>query len=163
MPRKKKVTPELIARSGELAYAGFTDKQIYEAMDISYTTFYAKDELVEIVKSKRMLLREEVASSLLANAKSGDTASTIFLSKRLGLHQASGYKKGPLKTPQDAIAEMEKLYAASDEIPQELFNSIRGVIMDFVKMFETVELDEEIRKITEFMDEHKGRKRHGKN
>lgn len=158
---KKVVTPSIIKRAGELAYAGFTNKQIHEALRISSTAFYDDKVITDTVKEERARLREEVASSLLANATSGDTASTIFLSKRLGLHQASGYKKGPLKTPQDAITELGRLYDASDEIPQELFNSIRGVIMDFVKMFETVELESEIQKITEFMNEQKGRKRRG--
>ena len=147
MARKKKITEELINRAGEFAKSGFSDKQIYEAVDLSHTSFYRNSELVATVKANREELRRTVADALLNSALGGETASLIFLSKRLGLHQSiTGYKKGRLKTPKDATIELEKLYHASinGDAPMELINSVGKIINDFVKTYEVSNLEDRI-------------------
>lgn len=147
MARKKKITEELINRAGEFAKSGFSDKQIYEAVSLSHTSFYGNSELVATVKANREELRRTVADALLNSALGGETASLIFLSKRLGLHQSiTGYKKGRLKTPKDATIELEKLYHASinGDAPMELINSVGKIINDFVKTYEVSNLEDRI-------------------
>ena len=156
MARKKKITPELISKAGELAKAGFSNKQIYEALDISNTAFYGNEELVHTVKEQRQELRKEVADALLENAVGGDTSSLIFLSKRLGLHQSIGnYKKGSLKTAKDAIIELEKLYHVTidGDAPLELINAAGKILNDFVKTYEVSEIEERIKKLEDSIDE----------
>ena len=147
MAAKKKITPQLIEQAGEFAKSGFSDKQIYEAVDLSHTAFYGNAELVATVRTQRQKLRKTVADTLLQSAVGGDTASIIFLSKRLGLHQSiTGYKKGRLKTPKDAVRELEKLYHASisGDAPMELINAVGKIINDFVKAYEVSSLEERI-------------------
>ena len=152
MARKPKVTPELIETAGELAYHGFSDKQIMEAVDIGRNTYYTNDALKDTVKEKRRELRKKVSDALLENAVGGDTASIIFLSKRLGLHQSiTGYKKGALKTAKDAVKELERLYHATvdGDAPLELVNTVAKIINDFTKTYEVSELEERITKLEE--------------
>ncbi len=152
MARKPKITPELIEQAGELAYHGFSDKQIMEAVDISNAAYYKHEELINTVKSRRQELRKKVADALMETAVGGDTTALIFLSKRLGLHQSiSGYKKGSLKTSKDAIRELEKLYHASisGDAPLELINTVGKILNDFVKTYDTVELEERLTRIEE--------------
>ena len=155
---RKKITPELIEKAGELAHHGFSDKQIHEAVDISHTAFYRNVELVDTVKEKRQELRQKVADALLESAVGGDTASLIFLSKRLGLHQSIGnYKKGSLKTAKDAIIELEKLYHASvdGDAPMELINATVKILNDFVKAYDAVDLEDRIVALEKRLDDEK--------
>ncbi len=149
MARKKKITPELIQQAGEFAHSGFSDKQIYEAPDISSSSFYANPELVEAVKTNKEELRRRVADALLETAVGGDTTALIFLSKRLGLHQSINYKKGKLKTPKDATIELEKLYHASvsGDAPLELINAVGKIINDFVRVYEVSDIEERIEEL----------------
>ncbi len=159
MARKKKITDELIQKAGEFAKCGFSDKQIFEALDISHTAFYGNADLVATVKTNKEELRKEVADALLNNAVGGDTSSLIFLSKRLGLHQSiSNYKKGKLKTAKDAVIELEKLYHASisGDAPLELINAVGKILNDFVKTYEAADIEERLTKIEEAIsNEHK--------
>jgi len=142
--RKPKVTPELISIASELSKAGFSDKQIYESLDISHTAFYKNVELISTVKNERQELRKVVSDALLNTAVGGDTTALIFLSKRLGLFQST-YKKGQLKTSADAAVELERLYhAAGDGVPTELINSLSKVLNDFTKTLEVGELEKRI-------------------
>ncbi len=154
MSRKKKITPELIAKAGELAGAGFSDKQIFVALDISSSSFYANLELVEAVKTAKEELRKRVSDSLLETAVGGDTTALIFLSKRLGLHQSIGnYKKGSLKTAKDAVIELEKLYHATinGDAPIELINAVGKILNDFVKTYEIAEMEERLQALEKVM------------
>ena len=149
MARKKKITEELIATAADFAKAGFSDQQIIEAVGIASSTFYVNSELTDIVKKQRQELRKEVADALLNSAVGGDTSALIFLSKRLGLHQSINYKKGKLKTAKDAAVELEKLYHASvsGDAPLELVNAVGKILNDFVKLYETTEIEERIIKL----------------
>ena len=116
-------------------------------MGISHTAFYGNDDLISTVRRQRRELRKTVADALLERAVGGDTASLIFLSKRLGLHQSiSNYKKGSLKTAKDAIKELEKLYHASisGDAPLELINAVGKILNDFVKTYEVSEIEERL-------------------
>ena len=153
---KRKVTSELIAKAGELAKAGFSDKQIMQAVGISYTAFYKYEDLTETVKTARQELRTEVADALLERAVGGDTSALIFLSKRLGLHQSiANYKKGRLKTAKDAIKELERLYevSVSGDAPLELVNAIQKILNDFIKAVEVSDLEERIEALEEKTNE----------
>ena len=147
MGKKKVVTAERIKEAGELAYSGFSHKQIYEALGIASSTFYANKELVEAVKKKQEKLRKTVSDSLLETAVGGDTTALIFLSKRLGLHQSINYRKGKLKTQKDAIVELEKLYHATvnGDAPLELINAVGKILNDFVSVYERVDLEDRIK------------------
>lgn len=156
MARKKKITKELIEKAGEFAKCGFSDKQIFEALDISHTAFYGNVDLIATVKTNKEALRKEVANALLNNAVGGDTSSLIFLSKRLGLHQSiSNYKKGTLKTSRDAVTELEKLYHASisGDAPLELINAVGKILNDFVKTYELVDIEDRLTKIEESIND----------
>ena len=141
MARKPKITTELIKQAVELATAGFSDKQIFTALDLSSSTFYANMELMETIKKARNDLRKKVSDALMDSAVSGDTTAMIFLSKRLNLFQNS-YTAGGLKSAKDALTELEKLYQAGvdGEIPIELINTISKILNDFVKTLEVSEL-----------------------
>ncbi len=154
MGRKKKITEAFILEAGELAKSGFSDKQIYEALRISHTAFYANIELVEAVKRSREELRKQVADSLLETAVGGDTTALIFLSKRLGLHQSINYRKGRLKSQKDAIIELEKLYHASisGDAPLELINTVGKILNDFISAIDKTEVEERLAKLEEELD-----------
>lgn len=152
---KRKVTPELIAKAGELARAGFSDKQIYQAVDISSPLFYRNVELLNTVKTARQELRAEVADALLERAVGGDTTALIFLSKRLGLHQSiANYKKGSIKSGKDALRELERLYqaSASGDAPLELVNALQKIIADYIKVYEVTDIEERLAKLEEKAD-----------
>lgn len=155
MARKKKITPELIATAGELAKSGFSDKQVYEAIGIASSTFYASKELTETVKKARQELRKEVADSLLETAVGGDTTALIFLSKRLGLHQSLNYKKGKLKTQKDAVVELEKLYhtSISGDAPLELINAVGKILNDFIGAVDKADIEARLDQIEKELHE----------
>lgn len=148
MARKLKITTELIKEAQELAAAGFSDKQVFTALDLSSSSFYANTELMETIKKARNDLRKKVSDALMATAVNGDTTAMIFLSKRLNLFQNS-YSAGSLKTAKDALTELEKLYDASigGEIPIELISTVSKILNDFVKTLEVSELEKRVEEI----------------
>ena len=148
MARKPKITTEIIKQAGELATAGFSDKQIFNALDLSSSTFYANMELMETIKKARNDLRKKVSDALMDSAVNGDTTAMIFLSKRLNLFQNS-YTAGSLKTAKDALTELEKLYKAGvgGDIPTELISTVSKILNDFVKTLEVSELEKRVEEI----------------
>ena len=106
-----KITKQLIKKAYDLAKAGFNNKTIYESLDISKSAFYNNKDLMDTIKKARAVLREEVSSSLLINAKTGDTTSLIFLAKRLNLFSEDVQIK--LTNPKSALKSLEEVANAN--------------------------------------------------
>ena len=140
-----KITKQLIKKAYDLAKAGFNNKTIYESLDISKSAFYNNKDLMDSIKKARAELREEVSTSLLTNAKTGDTTSLIFLAKRLNLFSEDISIN--LKTPQTALKSLEEV--ANANISLEHKNSLKSIISDYIKAYEVSELEERISKLEE--------------
>jgi len=141
---KPKITTKAIATAQELASKGFSHKQIMEALGISRTAFYTNENLINTVKQAQDDLRTRVADALIEKAVSlEDTASLIFLSKRLNLFSSDANIN--LKTPQDALESLERLGNAN--IPIEQTNALRAIIGDYFKAYETTQLETRLNEI----------------
>lgn len=140
-----KITKQLIKKAYDLAKAGFNNKTIYESLDISKSAFYNNKDLMDSIKKARAELREEVSSSLLTNAKTGDTTSLIFLAKRLNLFSEDVQIK--LTNPKSALKSLEEV--ANANISLEHKNSLKSIISDYIKAYEVSELEERISKLEE--------------
>ena len=123
-----------------LAKAGFNNKTIYENLKISKSSFYANMDLLDTIKKARTELREEVSNALLGNAKKGDTTSLIFLAKRLNLFSEEYSIK--LSSPTEALKSLEEL--ANANISVEHKNSLKGILNDYIKTYEIIELEKRI-------------------
>lgn len=149
MARKSKITPALISKAKRLAKAGFSHKQIYETLGISYTTFYKNVELVETIKKAENELREKVSNALLERAvNNDDTTALIFLAKRLNLFSNNGLDI-TVNSTETALKGLSQLINAN--IPIEQKNSIKAIIEAYIKGVETVELDKRITKLEELL------------
>lgn len=140
-----KITKQLIKKAYDLAKAGFNNKTIYESLDISKSAFYNNKDLMDSIKKAKAELREEVSSSLLTNAKTGDTTSLIFLAKRLNLFSEDVQIN--LTNPKSALKSLEEV--ANANISLEHKNSLKSIISDYIKAYEVSELEERISKLEE--------------
>lgn len=150
MGRRPKITKDLIKKAGELAEAGFSHKQIYESQQISKAAFYANKDLVDTVKKAEEELRNKVSKALLNTAVGGDTTALIFLAKRLNLY--SNPIDIDVKDSKTALEGLSKLINA--DLPIEQKNSLKGIIESYLKGFESVELEERIKKLEEQRNEN---------
>lgn len=144
MSRKTKITKELILEAEGLAEAGFSHKQIYQAIGLSHTAFYENVELLETIKKAENELREKVSNSLMEKAvNKDDTTALIFLAKRLNLF--SGDINISLDNPRSALKSLETLSNA--DISLEHKNALKGIINDYLKAYELIELEQRIEKL----------------
>lgn len=130
----------MISTASKLAQSGFNNKSIYESLNISKSAFYANVDLMDTIKKARSELREDVSNSLLNNANNGDTTSLIFLAKRLNLFSED--MNINLKSPQSALKSLEDV--ANANISLEHKNSLKGIISDYIKAYEVIELEARI-------------------
>lgn len=150
MARKPKITKLLISKAAELARAGFSHKQIQEAVDISHTAFYGNVELLAAIKREESELRTKVSDALMSKAvDTSDTTALIFLAKRLNLFNSNVNIQ--IKDSKTALEGLSKLIDA--DIPLEQKNSTKGIIESYLKGVETVELEERIAKLEESKNE----------
>ncbi|MDB2405696.1 helix-turn-helix domain-containing protein [Arcobacteraceae bacterium] len=143
LARKSVITQEMIEQVYKLARSGISNNQIIEAIGISKSTFYANLELMDLVKKAKVELRDEVANALLTNANNGDTTSLIFLAKRLNLFSEDCNIK--LTDSKSALKSLEQL--ANADISIEHKNSLKNIISDYLKGYETAVLEERILKL----------------
>lgn len=123
-----------------LAKNGFNNKAIYENLNISKSAFYKKVDLIDSIKKARTDLREKVSNALIDNATKGDTTSLIFLAKRLNLFSED--MSINLKSPSTALKSLENVANANISIEHK--NSLKGIISDYIKAYEVVELEKRI-------------------
>jgi hypothetical protein len=98
---------------------------------------------MDSIKKAKSDLREEVSQALLSKASNGDTTSLIFLAKRLNLFSES--MSIDLSTPKSALNSLESV--ANANISIEHRNNLKGIIGDYLKAYEVVELEERISKL----------------
>lgn len=141
MSRKTKINNELVQLAFTLAKSGLSDKSIYESLGISKSLFYANMDLMDTIKKAKTELRAEVSSSLLGKATGErDTTALIFLAKRLNLFSEDFTIT--LKNPQTALKSLESV--ANANISLEHKNSLKGIISDYLKGYEIVELEKRV-------------------
>ena len=131
----------------ELAAKGISNIDISHALHIGEKTFYEimkrdKGELSQSIKKGKAILKDKVASALLAKAtEEKDTTALIFLSKRLNLF-VNDIPKIALK---DAKTAQEALVAVINaDIPIEQKKAITDQIEKFSKQYELIQLEERI-------------------
>jgi len=94
----------------DMASNGFTDKQIYNSIGISYNTFYnylkdpSKSELNDTIKKGRLLAHQEIENALFKNAR-GHTYKEQSAIKIKDVHWEDGKK---IETEEIKIIELEK-------------------------------------------------------
>lgn len=144
MSRKKKIDDDMIKLAFDLCKSGLNDKNIIEALGISKSGFYANMELIDSIKRAKNELRQEVANALLTKATDErDTTALIFLSKRLNLFSEDFSIN--LKSPQTALKSLEDV--ANANISLEHKNSLKGIISDYLKGYEIVELEKRVEQL----------------
>lgn len=135
-----KITPETIKAAYELAANGINNKQIIEALNISKSAFYANVDLMDAIKKAKSELRSKVSNALLEKATTGDTTAQIFLAKRLNLFSED--MSIDLSSPQTALNSLEEI--ANANISLEHKNSLKGIVSDYIKAYEIIELEKRI-------------------
>lgn len=131
-----KIDEHIIEITYKLSRAGLNNKAIYENLNISKSAFYKNVDLMDTIKKARTELRESVSNALLSNATNGDTASLIFLAKRLNLFSEDISIN--LNSPETALKSLENIVNASISVEHK--NSLRGLIGEYIKAYETIEL-----------------------
>lgn len=136
---------ELLPIAYRLASSGLSNKQIIEALHISKSSFYADKDIMDTIKKGKAELREKVSDALLAKATDGDTTALIFLSKRLNLFTEQ--LQLDLTSPENALNSYKTLTDA--DISLEHKNSLRAILSDYFKAFETVDMEERLTALEE--------------
>jgi len=152
-----KLTKRMLNRAYELAFKGFSHKQVCESVGINRTSLYHENykDLYDIIKKGEQDLREEVTNTILMTL-SDDTSMRIFLSKRLNLFH-SEYKLPKITTADQALREISNLNIALSEgtIPIELHSSLLKGINDYLKSYEVTQLEERLTKIEKAIEDDK--------
>lgn len=140
-----KITNEMIADAQKFAEAGLNNKQIFEAMGISESGFYNNKQLMESVKKGRIELRQKVSEALLGKAVDlGDSTTLIFLAKRLSLFSTEKIEFD-IKTPQKALETLQKI--GSSDLETDHKNALKAIVESAIKVIETTELEERIKRL----------------
>lgn len=156
MARKTKVNDESINQCRELAKAGFTDKQIWETLNISKSLFYANLELMDTIKKSRNELRQELSKSLLANAVDlKNPTIQIFLAKRLKLFDDT-FDSITLNNSKDVLKVTGELFTAlaNSTISEDKANQLKSILESYMKAYELNNLEERITALESGRDEN---------
>jgi len=146
MPRKPKINDSVIQEAHELAKAGFNDKQIQEALNISKSLMYANLEFMDTIKEARKELRHEISKSLMNNAVNLDNPTVqIFLAKKLRLFDDT-FDSINLKNSDDALKVISSIFKAVSDgsISDDKANQLKSLLDTFTKAYEVNELDKRI-------------------
>lgn len=145
------VTETMLSECERLASLGFNEKQISEAINMTYSVFQnKKDYFRDALKKGRQQLRERITSSLLAKIDEQDVTSLIFVSKRLGLFTNSFDASTPSDV-KEAMAEMLKIYVslADGTISETQADKLMGTLQSYIKAYEVSELETRLKALEE--------------
>jgi len=151
MPQKTKINKEMIQQAYELSRAGFNNKQIQEALNISKALLYRNVDLIDTIKGARQELRQEVSKSLLSNAIDLNNPTVqIFLAKRLRLFDDT-FDSIPLKKSEDTLKAISKLFTAvgSGAISEDKSNQLLSILNTYTKAYEVQELEQRLTALEE--------------
>jgi len=151
MARKSKINDEVIKQAFEMARAGFNDKQILEAIQISKSLMYSNMELMDTIKKARVELKQDISKSLLSNAIDLNNPTVqIFLAKRLRLFDDT-FDSMPLKKSEDTLKAISKLFTAvgSGAISEDKSNQLLSILNTYTKAYEVQELEQRLTALEE--------------
>jgi hypothetical protein len=149
------VTQEMQSEAERLSALGFNERQISEALGLSYGSFQDKKQyFYEFLKKGRQSLRERITSAMVSRIDEADSTMLIFSAKRLGLFNPSLETKEPTNTA-EAIAELLRIYSsvASGEISAEQGDKLVGILQNYLKAYELSELERRVSLIEERTNE----------
>jgi len=146
MPRKSKITKELIKQAYTLPTSGFNDKQIYESLNISKALFYRNIDIIDTIKEARTELRENISKSLINNAVDLNNATTqIFLAKRLKLFDDT-FDSISIKKSDDVLKVIADIFKAvsDNKISEDKSKQLLSILDTYIKAYEMNELEKRI-------------------
>ena len=148
------ITESMINQTEYLASLGLNDKQIGEALGMSYASFrrHKKEHFEQALKKGRLKLRESISNSLIERAtEERDTTALIFIAKRMQLLQPSGYEAKEFTSIQEATKELGSVYGAlaRGDINETMADKLTSMIEKFIKTVEISELEERIQQLEE--------------
>ena len=146
MPRKSKITKQLLSEAHILAVSGFNDKQIQEALKISKSLMYSNLELMDSIKEARTKLRKNISQSLMNNAVDLNNPTVqIFLAKKLRLFDDT-FDSISLKNSDDVLKVISHVFKAVSDcsISDDKANQLKSLLDTFTKAYEVNELEKRI-------------------
>ena len=151
MSRKPKITQQSIEEAFKLARAGFTDKNIMEAISVSKPTFYGNTNLLNSIKEARRELRQKLSQSLLTNATDLNNPTVqIFLAKRMRLFDDT-FDSISIKKSDDVLVVIADIFKAVSEnkISEDKSRQLQSILETYMKAYEIHELESRIQKLEE--------------
>ncbi len=105
-----KYTPELLAQVKELSRCLYTDKEIYEALDISYDTFYIYKkkypEFSDALAKGRKETRRTIISAALEKSKTDTYMATFMMKNKFGYMETQ--QRANLRLKQEELILKQK-------------------------------------------------------
>ena len=146
MARNTKINKNMIQKAYELAKNGFSNKQIYETLNISKALFYRNIDLIDTIKEARTILRENLSSSLINNAVDlNNSIVQIFLAKRLKLFDDT-FDTISIKKSDDVLVVISDIFkaVAQNRISEDKSKQLLSILDSYIKAYEMHELEKRI-------------------